>query len=86
MPLPTVSDCTAHSWEQGSSLPAQAGKQEAAPTLPGGGANKFPLLGGHLSRPSTFLDAGEALATGPTHHRTRLGPAPHPGLLCAVLR
>lgn len=63
--LSPQSDFTAHSWELGSSLPAQTGKQEAVTILPRGGADKFPFLGGHLSRPSTLLDAGEALAAGP---------------------
>lgn len=75
---PTVSDSTAHSWEQGSSLPAWAGKQEAAPTLPRGGADKFPFLGGHLSRPSTLW---MQVKHWPQALSTRLHPAPHPGLL-----
>lgn len=37
-----VSGYTAQGWEHSSSLPAQAGKQEAASTLPGGGAAKLP--------------------------------------------
>lgn len=63
------------SQEQGSSPPAGAGKQEAAPTLPGGGADKLPFLGGHLSRPSTLWMREKHW---PLAHR----PAtPHPGLL-----